>query len=195
MQINTFSPFSPEYMRIDRSKEEDEPKAGIETQEQGSDTSEEKSPVQKSSDDMRTAELQQADTEVRAHEAAHLAAGGGVVTGGANFSYTKGPDGKMYATAGEVPIDTSEESTPEATIQKARQIAAAAMAPSDPSPTDYRVAASAVVMEMRARMEMIKEQMELLKGTQSYGMQTGTSESDTNTIKRDDPSKLIDPAA
>lgn len=114
-------------------------------------------------------ELASSDTKVRAHEAAHVAAGGGVVTGGANFSYTKGPDGKMYATAGEVPIDTSEGKTPEETIRKARQIVAAAMAPSDPSPQDYRVAASAAVMEMRGHLEQSKKIQDTINAQKAYG--------------------------
>jgi len=114
-------------------------------------------------------ELASSDTKVRAHEAAHVAAGGGVVTGGANFSYTKGPDGKMYATAGEVPIDTSEGKNPEETIRKARQIVAAAMAPSDPSPQDYRVAASAAVMEMRGHLEQSKKIQDTINGQKAYG--------------------------
>jgi len=114
-------------------------------------------------------ELASSDTKVRAHEAAHVAAGGGVVSGGANFSYTKGPDGKMYATSGEVPIDTSEGKTPEETIRKARQIVAAAMAPSDPSPQDYRVAASAAVMEMRGHLEESKKIQDTINGQKAYG--------------------------
>lgn len=114
------------------------------------------------------AELEQSDTNVRAHEAAHIAAGGGIVMGGASFEYTRGPDGKMYATAGEVPIDTSEGNSPEETKQKARQIVAAAMAPADPSPTDYRVAATAAVMEMKASLELAKELQEKTKGQMTY---------------------------
>ncbi len=113
-------------------------------------------------------ELQATDSAVRAHEAAHLAAGGGVVTGGANFSYERGSDGKMYAVAGEVPIDSGEASTPEATIQKARQIVAAAMAPADPSPQDYRVAASAMVMEIQARTEQMRQEQAKISGNQTY---------------------------
>ncbi|MEA1918038.1 MAG: putative metalloprotease CJM1_0395 family protein [Campylobacterota bacterium] len=103
-------------------------------------------------------ELEKADANVKAHEAAHLGAGGGVVSGGATFTYTQGSDGKMYATAGEVPIDTSEGKTPQETIQRASAIRAAAMAPSDPSPQDYKVAASAIIMEMKARQELSSEQ-------------------------------------
>lgn len=135
-----------------------------------------KSAQQKSSgEEALIAKLESADTKVRAHEAAHIAAGSGVVNGGANFSYTKGPDGKMYATAGEVPIDTSEGKTPQETIQKARQIAAAAMAPSDPSPQDYRVATTAAMMEMKAHLEMNQELQEKINGQKAYAATSSTS--------------------
>lgn len=113
-------------------------------------------------------ELQTRDTQVRAHEAAHLAAGGGVVTGGASFSYERGSDGKMYAVGGEVPIDAGKASTPEETVAKARRIVAAAMAPADPSPQDYRVAATALVMEMQAKTEMMREAQKRLEGPKAY---------------------------
>jgi hypothetical protein len=118
--------------------------------------------------DPRVQELQAVDTAVRAHEAAHLSAGGGVVTGGANFSYQRGPDGKMYAVGGEVPIDASEGSTPDETIQKAQRIRAAALAPSDPSPQDYKVAAMAIMMEQNARLEKMRELQEELTGVKAY---------------------------
>ncbi|WP_414600903.1 putative metalloprotease CJM1_0395 family protein [Helicobacter sp.] len=102
-------------------------------------------------------ELKAIDRNVRAHEAAHVGAGGGVVAGGASYTYTRGPDGQMYATAGEVPIRMQKGKTPEETIQNARRIIAAAMAPSDPSPQDYKVAASAAQMEVSARAEQARE--------------------------------------
>ncbi|WP_104722223.1 putative metalloprotease CJM1_0395 family protein [Helicobacter mesocricetorum] len=105
-------------------------------------------------------ELEQIDRDVKAHEAAHIAAGAGVVTGGASFSYTRGPDGKMYATAGEVPISMEKGDTPQETIANARKIIAAAMAPSDPSPQDYKVAASAAQMEIEAKIELTQEKRE-----------------------------------
>ncbi|ECL6571628.1 hypothetical protein FTM05_02650 [Campylobacter jejuni] len=95
-------------------------------------------------------ELQSIDRNVKAHEAAHQAAGGGLA-GAASFTYTRGPDNQMYATAGEVPISMQKGNTPEETIANARQIAAAAMAPADPSPQDYKVAANAAKMEFEAR--------------------------------------------
>ncbi|NMG67693.1 hypothetical protein GPA19_22380 [Azoarcus indigens] len=101
------------------------------------------------------AELEARDREVRAHEAAHVAAGGGLVTSGATYSFRTGPDGERYAVGGEVRIDTSEGSTPEETADKARQIAAAALAPADPSSQDRQVAAKARAMEAEARAEIV----------------------------------------
>lgn len=108
-------------------------------------------------------ELAAIDANVRAHEAAHIGAGAGVVSGGASFGYTRGPDGKMYATSGEVPITMKEGRTPEETISNARQIISAAMAPADPSPQDYKVAANAAQMESRARSEQAQERAEEIK--------------------------------
>ncbi|WP_458699646.1 putative metalloprotease CJM1_0395 family protein [Sulfurospirillum sp. 1307] len=102
-------------------------------------------------------ELQTIDQKVRAHEAAHIAAGGSVIKSGANFTYQKGPDNKLYAVAGEVAIDTSEENTPEKTIPKMELVKTAALAPADPSPTDYQVASTATMIELKARLELSKE--------------------------------------
>lgn len=105
-------------------------------------------------------ELATIDAKVKEHEAAHIAAGGSVVQGGASFTYEQGPDQKLYAVAGEVAIDTSEEATPVQSIAKALQIRTAALAPSDPSPQDYQVASTATIMEMQARLQLSKEQSE-----------------------------------
>jgi hypothetical protein len=98
-------------------------------------------------------ELRQIDAKVRAHEQAHLAAAAGLAMGGANFQTTRGPDGKQYAVAGEVSIDVSPAQSPEQTIDKARRIQAAALAPADPSPQDRAVAAAAAQMAAQARAE------------------------------------------
>jgi hypothetical protein len=58
--------------------------------------------------DLRRVEaLQKRDREVRAHEMAHVAAGAGVVTSGASYSFETGPDGRRYAVGGEVGINVS----------------------------------------------------------------------------------------
>ncbi|WP_171014068.1 putative metalloprotease CJM1_0395 family protein [Chitinivorax sp. B] len=97
--------------------------------------------------------LQQRDREVRAHELAHIAASGGLARGGASYVYQRGPDGQNYAIGGEVSIDVSPGNTPEETIEKARLVRAAALAPSDPSPQDRAIAAQANQMEIQARAE------------------------------------------
>ena len=112
-------------------------------------------------------DLQSRDSEVRAHEAAHQAAGGGM-TGAASYTYQQGPDGKMYAIGGEVSIAMKSGSTPEETIANARQIAAAAIAAGNPSPQDYAVASSARVMEMKAQQQLASEQQEELFAYETY---------------------------
>jgi hypothetical protein len=104
--------------------------------------------------------LRQIDAQVREHESAHLRNGSGVVTSGASFSYSYGPDGKAYAVGGEVGIDTSAERQPEANIDKGRAIQTAALAPRDPSPQDFRVAAVGGQLESRGRSDLV-EQMAL----------------------------------
>jgi hypothetical protein len=105
-------------------------------------------------DTRKVQQLSQRDREVRAHEAAHVAAGGQYVKGGATFQYQKGPDGKMYAVGGEVSIDTSPvKGDPQATIIKMEAIKRAAMAPADPSGQDRAVAGAAASAEAQARQE------------------------------------------
>lgn len=122
--------------------------------------------------------LQQRDSEVRAHEAAHIAAGGSVVSGSASFTYQKGPDGKLYAVGGEVPISSPGGSTPEEKLRIAQQIQASALAPASPSPQDLKVASSAVMMEMQARQELREKQTEQMKAKaiQAYSKQQSSLE-------------------
>jgi hypothetical protein len=126
--------------------------------------------------------LEARDAEVKAHEAAHQAAAGGMA-GAASYTYQKGPDGKMYAIGGEVPISMSSGSTPQETIEKARQVAAAAMAASNPSPQDYSVAASARVMEMKAQQQLAKEKQNELEGKDHYA--SINDKQDTNNTTKD----------
>lgn len=96
--------------------------------------------------------LQAIDTKVKAHEAAHKAAGG-TITGPVSYTYTRGPDGKNYATAGEVPINISPGRTPRETVERMEQVIRSALAPSDPSPQDRAVAAQAAAIEQQALQE------------------------------------------
>lgn len=102
-------------------------------------------------------ELKQRDAEVRAHEAAHKAAGG-AHAGGISFSYQQGPDGRRYAIGGEVPIDISTVSgDPRATVQKMQQIRRAALAPADPSGPDRAIAAAATKALLEAQAQIASE--------------------------------------
>jgi hypothetical protein len=99
-------------------------------------------------------QLKARDAEVRAHEAAHMGAGGRYVTGGASYAYQRGPDGRQYAVGGEVGIDTSPvPGRPEETAAKMRTVRAAALAPSEPSAADLAVAAAAYQAEIAASAE------------------------------------------
>lgn len=105
-------------------------------------------------------QLKARDTEVRQHEQAHLATAGGLATSGASYTYQRGPNGVDYAIGGEVHIDTSPGRTPQETIERARTIEAAALAPADPSGADRSVAAQAQQMELQARAELATQQVE-----------------------------------
>lgn len=99
-------------------------------------------------------QLRARDREVRVHEAAHASVGGRYA-GSAKLEYTRGPDGKNYATGGEVSISTGAvPGDPQATIEKARVIRAAALAPAEPSTQDRRVAAEASQLELSARADL-----------------------------------------
>ncbi len=103
-------------------------------------------------------ELARRDREVRSHELAHLAAAGPYAQGGIKLKYTQGPDGKRYAVGGEVGIDTSPvPGDPEATLEKARAIRAAAMAPVEPSAQDRRVAVEAARLMAQAQAELARQ--------------------------------------
>ena len=102
-------------------------------------------------------ELAARDREVKAHEMAHKAAGGGLA-GAVSYEFTTGPDGKRYATGGEVSIDTSKvPGDPQATLLKANRIRSAALAPAEPSGQDRKVAAQAARMAAEARMELTQQ--------------------------------------
>lgn len=104
--------------------------------------------------------LKARDREVRAHERAHATVGGGIA-GPPQFTFTTGPDGRQYAVGGEVSIDTSPVSgNPEATIRKMEQVKRAALAPTNPSSQDRRVAAEAEAKIQAARQEIQREKRE-----------------------------------
>lgn len=101
--------------------------------------------------------LKKREEEVKAHEAAHAAAGGGV-TGAISYSYTTGPDDKEYITDGEIQIDTSSGGNdPESVIAKMEAVIRSAYAPSEPSSKDRQIAAQAQQILAAAELQA-KEQ-------------------------------------
>jgi len=99
-------------------------------------------------------QLSSRDREVRAHEQTHAAIGG-TYAGAPRFELTSGPDGRMYATSGEVSIDTSPvENDPQATLEKAQVIIRAALSVTDPSAADRQIAAEAKSLALRALSDL-----------------------------------------
>ncbi len=100
-------------------------------------------------------ELSARDAEVKRHENAHASTGGSV-TGSPSYEYRKGPDGKSYAVSGEVSVDLSTVAgDPGATIAKMQQVHAAALAPTNPSSQDIKVAATAAKIILEAQSELM----------------------------------------
>lgn len=97
-------------------------------------------------------QLKRDEVRVKAHEAAHKAAGG-QYAGSVSYSYRSGPDGKSYIVGGEVQIDTAPEKTPQETISKMQVVIRAAMAPADPSGQDRAVAAQAAAQMAEAQQQ------------------------------------------
>ncbi len=116
-------------------------------------------------DTLELENLKRRDREVRAHEQAHVIAGGSLVRGAASFGYATGPDGRLYAVSGEVSIDSSPvQDDPEATSRKMGQVSRAALAPAQPSGQDRAVASAATKMEAEARRQITQLQLEKMQG-------------------------------
>jgi len=96
------------------------------------------------------------DREVRAHEAAHLAAAG-ILGSGVEYTYELGPDGRLYAVAGKVRISIPAGLSPEQRLAAARELLQAAQAPGNPSGQDMIVAAKASQMEAEALQKIAEE--------------------------------------
>lgn len=122
-------------------------------------------------------EMRRREQEVITHERAHQATGGQYASA-PQYSYRRGPDGDVYVADGEVSIDLSTiPGDPQATIQKAQQVRAAALAPSEPSGQDMRVASAAMQMALDAQRQLAEEQRK--EQTESR-TETAEGEKETN---------------
>ncbi|MBP0604340.1 hypothetical protein J8I01_17720 [Aeromonas sanarellii] len=116
----------------------------------------------------QVAALVERDLEVRKHEQAHQAVGG-EHAGSPSYQFSRGPDGKRYATGGEVVIDIGTiPGDPAATIAKMQQVRAAALAPDEPSSQDLSVARAASAKEARARQELMVLRQETMGPLGAY---------------------------
>ncbi len=101
--------------------------------------------------------LKNRDQEVRQHEAQHSRNLETIPIGGPQYTYTIGPDGKVYATGGQVIVATGTSSDPETALRKARALKSTALSTGEPSSTDMAAAVSAREMEMEAIIKMARE--------------------------------------
>lgn len=130
--------------------------------------------------------LEERDREVRRHEQAHFQAGGKYANP-PKYEYQTGPDGKRYAVGGSVNIDTSEISDdPRATLEKARVIKRAALAPEEPSAQDRKVAREADRMASEAQQELSEERVS------GSGEQTGAAADAGNIASTDGLSESLE---
>jgi SprA family protein len=141
--------------------------------------------AQKQQDDTVLRQLRARDREVRAHEGAHVAAGGSLVRGGPSFTLQRGPDGRSYAIGGEVQLDVSPVADdPAATLTKAGRIRNAALAPAEPSPQDRRVASNANQLASQARIDIAilrREEPQLNENRQTVDQVSAASDTTENS--------------
>jgi len=146
--------------------------------------------AQKLEEDSVLRQLRARDREVRAHEAAHAAVGGSLVRGGPSFTFQNGPDGRSYAIGGEVQLDVSPVANdPQATLNKASQIRAAALAPANPSSQDMRVAANANQLAARARVDLAvqrREEAKLDEEQQALADANNSNEASSDSVSNSD---------
>ena len=133
------------------------------------------------------AELANRDREVRSHEQAHAAVGG-VHAGAPTYTYTRGPDGKRYASGGEVSIDVGAVANdPQATLTKMEIVIRAALAPAEPSAQDRSVASQA-----QAQMAVARAELAAMQRSEAESPQRAADE---DAEKTDDPSVTSDASA
>lgn len=133
------------------------------------------------------AELANRDREVRTHEQAHAAVGG-VNAGAPTYTYTQGPDGKRYASGGEVSIDVGAVANdPQATLTKMQIVIRAALAPAEPSAQDRSVASQA-----QAQMAVARAELAVMQRSEGSEGKATQAPADEDAEKSDDPSVTAD---
>ncbi len=86
--------------------------------------------------------------EIYAHELAHKSAGGALA---GSIVIERNADGIPFAGHVDIKMPALKPNNPQKTINDANTVIRSAMAPSDPSDQDYRVAAQAQSIKMQAQ--------------------------------------------
>ncbi len=87
-------------------------------------------------------------SEIYAHELAHKSAGGALA---GSIVIERNADGIPFAGHVDIKMPSLNPNNPQKTINDANTVIRSAMAPSDPSDQDYRVAAQAQSIKMQAQ--------------------------------------------
>lgn len=105
-------------------------------------------PIEKQKEQQKNALIKKNYDEIYAHELAHKAAGGSLA--GA-IVIERNSDGIPFAGHVDIKMPSLNPNNPDKTINDANTVIRSAMAPSDPSDQDYRVAAHAQSIKMQAQ--------------------------------------------
>lgn len=158
---------------------------GSENETKSSDTSQKTQDISSFAQELTPAQKQQIaelkirDSEVKAHEQAHLAAASGIGASAPHYDYEVGPDGKKYAVGGEVNISFTKSQNPSENLANAQTMKTAALAPAQPSGQDRAVAAKADRLIAEAKQEIKEAQTEQMGQTEQTGASQQADESQT----------------
>ncbi len=105
-------------------------------------------PIEKQKEQQKNALIKKNYDEIYAHELAHKAAGGSLA---GSIVIERNSDGIPFAGHVDIKMPSLNPNNPDKTINDANTVIRSAMAPSDPSDQDYRVAAQAQSIKMQAQ--------------------------------------------
>lgn len=105
-------------------------------------------PIEKQKEQQKNALIKKNYDEIYAHELAHKSAGGSLA---GSIVIDRNADGIPFAGHVDIKMPSLNPNNPDKTINDANTVIRSAMAPSDPSDQDYRVAAQAQSIKMQAQ--------------------------------------------
>ena len=105
-------------------------------------------PIEKQKEQQKNALIKKNYDEIYAHELAHKSAGGSLA---GSIVIERNADGIPFAGHVDIKMPSLNTNNPDKTINDANTVIRSAMAPSDPSDQDYRVAAQAQSIKMQAQ--------------------------------------------